>query len=197
MTIADRCEEHRCPVYNASPRRAAKRLFGGFLFPGIFPTAGKRGRIGAKLIYDQQEGENQDGNGLYCRRIYPGCRPEQIQRSVNMRSYHCSTRRKNNGGRHPADENGVWRVTKNSGELGAQGAGRAGMALALRLHHIEQSNSPESCSAFRGIVICRIKSPINLSGTYTRPQWHGSDPRSGCYRAPTHCSGGPVPRWHR
>ncbi len=57
MTIADRCEEHRCPVYNASPRRAAKRLFGGFLFPGIFPTAGKRGRIGAKLIYDQQEGK--------------------------------------------------------------------------------------------------------------------------------------------
>ncbi len=55
MTIADRCEEHRCPVYNASPRRAAKRLFGGFLFPGIFPTAGKRGRIGAKLIYDSQQ----------------------------------------------------------------------------------------------------------------------------------------------
>ena len=142
MTIADRCEEHRCPVYNASPRRAAKRLFGGFLFPGIFPTAGKRGRIGAKLIYDQQEGENQDGNGLYCRRIYPGCRPEQIQRSVNMRSYHCSTRRKNNGGRHPADENGVWRVTKNSGELGAQGAGRAGMALALRPHHYRTKQFP-------------------------------------------------------
>lgn len=51
------------------PRRAAISPPGPFLFSDIFPTVGKRGRIGAKLIYDQQEGKNQDGNGLYCRRM--------------------------------------------------------------------------------------------------------------------------------
>ena len=51
------------------PRRAAISPPGPFLCSDIFPTVGKRGRIGAKLIYDQQEGKNQDGNGLYCRRM--------------------------------------------------------------------------------------------------------------------------------
>ena len=37
------------------PRRAAISPPGPFLCSDIFPTVGKRGRIGAKLIYDQQE----------------------------------------------------------------------------------------------------------------------------------------------
>lgn len=63
-------EAHREKItLHKAPRRAAISPPGPFLFSDIFPTVGKRGRIGAKLIYDQQEGENQDGNGLYRRRM--------------------------------------------------------------------------------------------------------------------------------
>lgn len=63
-----KAHREKITLHKAAPESCDKPS-GAILFSDIFPTVGKRGRIGAKLIYDQQEEENQDGNGLYRRRM--------------------------------------------------------------------------------------------------------------------------------